>query len=110
LKIFSIKILKTYSQEFIDYFFEQASHIGYFTKEIAVQTLCDYLYQAETKIADLIRLASRFSDKRLEESCKRVVFYGADSIEMVKTVLLQKLDSLPLTHNTDIYGQLELFY
>lgn len=98
-----------YSKDFIDHFLTQALKIGEFTREIAVQILCDYLYQAETKIANLIRLGSRFGDIRLEKSCKRALFYGVDSFHMVEIVLLQKLDFLPLSHNMDIFGQLKLF-
>ena len=63
----------------------------------------------ETAIYSFFRLGNRFSKKRLEAACKRVLFYGHDSIDMVKTVLMQKLDLLPLDRKTDVYGQPELF-
>jgi hypothetical protein len=60
-------------------------------------------------VGSFLRLARRFSEKRLESACQRVLFYGFDSIDMIKTVLTESLDMLPLDSNTDIYGQPELF-
>ena len=60
-------------------------------------------------IGSFLRLSGRFSEKRLESACQRVLFYGFDSLDMIRTVLMERLDMLPLDSNTDIYGQPELF-
>lgn len=98
-----------YSQDYLDQFLNQTAKIGLYTKEIANQTVLNYKYQAESAIASILRIASYFSDSRMEAACKRVIFYGFHSMRMVKTVLMEKLDKLPLNHDTDIYGGRWLF-
>jgi hypothetical protein len=86
-----------------------ASSFGNSTATIAEIAWAVALRSTEATIYSFLRLAHRYSEKKLEAACKRVLFYGFDSIDMVKTVLIQKLDLLPLDRGTDIYGQPELF-
>lgn len=88
---------------------KEARTIGEFTFEIIKHSWLNHLLSAESEISTLFRYGARLSDQRLEGACKRTVFYGHTSSQVVKTVLLQRLDSLPLNHKTDIYGQYMLF-
>lgn len=47
--------------------------------------------------------------KRIEAVCKRAVFYGSFSLKTANRILLENLDYLPLSINTDIFGQQFLF-
>jgi hypothetical protein len=86
-----------------------ASSFGNSSATIAEIAWAVSMRTTEASIYSFLRLAHRYSGKRLEAACKRVLFYGFDSIDMVKIVLFQKLDLLPLNRKTDIYGQPELF-
>jgi hypothetical protein len=86
-----------------------ASSFGNSTSAIAEIAWAAAQRSAEVAVYSFLRLAHRYSGKRLENACKRVLFYGFDSIDLVKTVLILKLDLLSLDCKTDIYGQPELF-
>jgi hypothetical protein len=86
-----------------------ASMLGPATTIIAKIKWASSLHLAESAINSFLRLSRRIAPERLEAACERVLFYGFDSIDMVKTVLMQRLDSLPLDPKTDIWGQPELF-
>lgn len=86
-----------------------ASSVGKSSAAIAEIAWAVGQRSTEATIYSFLRLAHRYSGKRLEAACKRVLFYGFDSIDMVKTVLIQKLDLLPFDRKTDLYGQPELF-
>ncbi len=86
-----------------------AASIGPCTEILAKIKWTSSIHQAESNIKYFLRLARRMSQERLEAACERVLFYGFDSFDMVRTVLMQRLDSLPLDRNTDIWGQPELF-
>lgn len=88
---------------------EEARETGPFTAEIMKHIWLNHLNNAETEINVLFRFGYRFSIDRLEAACKRVVFYGLTSPDLVKIILFQRLDSLELDHSTDIYGQYKLF-
>jgi hypothetical protein len=88
---------------------EEARDTGPFTTEIMKHIWLNHLHKAESEINLLFRFGYRFSLDRLEAACKRVIFYGLTSPDLVKTVLFSRLDSLELNHTTDIYGQYKLF-
>jgi hypothetical protein len=88
---------------------QHASSVGPSASIIARIAWASSIRIVESAVNSFLRLARRISPERLEAACKRVLFYGFDSIDMVKTVLMQRLDSLPLDPKTDIYGQPELF-
>jgi hypothetical protein len=67
------------------------------------------MHEASTAVTSFFSPGSHFPDSCLEAACQRVLIYGLDSPHMVKTLLIQNLDSLPLDHKTDIYGQFRLF-
>jgi hypothetical protein len=81
-----------------------SSSFGKSTTAIAEIAWSASLRSTEAVIYSFFRLAHRFSGKRLEAACKRVLFYGFDSLDLVKTVLLANLDNLPLDRKTDIFG------
>jgi hypothetical protein len=88
---------------------QNASSIGPSATAMARINWASSLRIAESDINSFLRLARRMSPARLEAACKRVLFYGFDSIDTVKAVLLQRLDMLSLDPKTDIYGQPDLF-
>jgi hypothetical protein len=88
---------------------QHASSIGPCTAIMARIVWASSIRIAESAINSFLRLERRIPPERLEAACERVLFYGYDSIDMVKTVMTQRLDSLPLDPKTDIYGQPELF-
>jgi hypothetical protein len=45
------------------------------------------------------------SYKRIEAVCKRAVFYGSCSLKTANLIIIENLDYLPLSINTDIFGQ-----
>ena len=47
----------------------------------------------------------KYSYCRIEAVCKRSVFYGSCSLGTANLVFIEKLDYLPLSINTDIFGQ-----
>jgi hypothetical protein len=63
----------------------------------------------QSVVNTFLHLVRSFSEKRLSAACKRVSFYGLASIDTIRTVLIEKLDMLPLDPKTDIYGQPDLF-
>lgn len=88
---------------------EEARSFGPFTVEISKHIWLNQLRKAESEINSLLRFGYRFSQERLEAACKRVVFYDLTSPALVELVLFERLDTLPLDHATDIYGQRFLF-
>jgi hypothetical protein len=98
-----------YEAELYSRFIQDAKLVGHCTCEMVKILWANQLNETSHAISSFFSLGSHFSDKRLEAASQRVLFYGLDSPHMVKTVLLQNLDSLPLDHKTDIYGQFRLF-
>ena len=88
---------------------KECHDFGPFTMEIVSHIWLNHLHKAEAAIKSLLQFGYRFTAERLEEACKRVVFYGLSSPALVEAVLFEHLDSLPLDHSTDIYGQYKLF-
>ena len=90
-------------------FNQHASSVGPSASIVARIAWTSSIRIAESAVNSFLRLARRISPERLEAACKCVLFYGFDSIDMVKSVIAQKLDSLPLDPKTDIWGQPDLF-
>jgi hypothetical protein len=90
-------------------FVRKVSVFGKASGKIAAHLWITGILKAEAAVLSLGRLTRRFSSQRFEAACERVLFYGYNSSRMVKMVLLQKLDLLPLDAATDIYGQPSLF-
>jgi hypothetical protein len=88
---------------------EEARDFGPFTVEICKHVWLNHLHKAESEINLLMRFGYRFPQERFEAACKRVIFYDLTSPALVEQVLLERLDTLPLDHATDIYGQRLLF-
>lgn len=89
--------------------FREASDFGGFTVEIVKHIWLNHLFLAESEIKSLFRYGYRLSYQRLEAASTRAVFYGHISSNMVKTILIEKLDQLVLDHSIDVYGQKRLF-
>lgn len=84
--------------------FHQADLTGKYTAEIVKHTWLNHLLRAEAEIESLFQYGCRLSTKRLESACRRAVFYKQISSKMIKTILIQRLDLLPLAKSTDIWG------
>lgn len=90
--------------------FHEADSTGKYTAEIVKHTWLNHLLRAEVEIESLFQYGCRFSRKRLESACQRAVFYKQISSKMIKTILIQRLDLLPLVESTDIWGQNMLLF
>lgn len=88
---------------------KDAFEFGQFTVEIVKHTWLNHLFRAEAEVQGLLRYGYRLSERRLEAACKRAIFYDQTSTNMVKTILIERLDLLTLDHYTDVYGQYSLF-
>jgi hypothetical protein len=86
-----------------------ALYFGDFTVEIVKHTWLNHLFRAESEVYNMFDYGYRMSGKRLEAACRRAIFYGQTSTTVVKTIMLERLDTLSLDHGTDIYGQYTLF-
>jgi len=86
-----------------------SSDFGEFTVEIVKHTWLNHLFRAEAEVQGLLRYGYRLSDQRLEAACRRAIFYNQTSTNMVKTILIERLDLLTLDQRTDVYGQYTLF-
>jgi hypothetical protein len=53
----------------------------------------------------LLQLADRYTKFRLEEACRRAVFYGQGNYRTVKQILRRGADRLPRSSQTDIWGR-----
>ena len=87
--------------------FSQAKETGCYTEYFASYIWKQQLSQTCSLLTRFLNL-KRFSSQRLEAACRRSLFYGHYSYEMVLFILKNQLDSLPLDFNSDLYGQLFL--
>jgi len=71
-------------------------------ESIWVRAVMTALYDIER----FLKLADAHSPTRLETASKRAIFHGHGDHRTVDYILMKHLDSLPLSHYTDIDGQL----
>jgi hypothetical protein len=71
-------------------------------ENIWVRTVMTALYDIER----FLKLADIHSPKRLEAASRRAIFHGHGDHRTVDHILMKHLDSLPLSHYSDIDGQL----
>lgn len=64
-----------------------------------------YIYNGLNKLLQLKKL---YSSKRIEEACKRALFYDHTELADIAYILNNDLDKLKLDEKTDIQGQLYL--
>lgn len=84
---------------------EKVSAIGPSVCTLVDLTWTTTLWELQSSINSFLYLDKLYSEKRLEAACARALFYTYDSIETVKSILVQNLDLLPLDCDTDIFGQ-----
>ena len=90
--------------------FHEADLTGKYTSEIVKHIWLNHLLRAESEVESLFQYGSRLSAKRLETACHRAVFYKQISSKIIKTILIQRLDRLPLSEGADIWGQNMLLF
>jgi hypothetical protein len=67
----------------------------------------NWAYELENtccKLRWFLKLADKYSASRLEAAAKRAVFYKLESINLIKLLLEERLDALPLTNEIDFFG------
>lgn len=85
---------------------EHMVHCDHYTRTMAEAIHEEGMKHIEQQLMQLLRFASRYSSKRLEDACHRTLYYGYNSIKLVQYVLQHRLDRLPLSPQADIYGQM----
>jgi hypothetical protein len=88
---------------------KQADMVGPCTSEVILRLWIDHLMSLYDRLNGLFALGNRWSDERLEKACIRALFYDFHSLKIIRSIILEQLDQLPLSFDTDIYGQLNLF-
>jgi hypothetical protein len=89
-------------------FVRDARIVDQFIFEMMKILWANHLNEICNAVTSFFSIVPHFSDKRIETASRRILFYGLDSPHMVKTLLIQNLDSLPLDHKTDIYSRFRL--
>ena len=90
--------------------FHEADLSGKYTAEIVKHIWLNHLLRGESEIESLFQYGSRLSAKRLEAACHRAVFHKQITSKMIKHILIQRLDFLPLSKGADIWGQNMLLF
>jgi len=88
--------------------FRQANLIGVHTDLFARHLYLQEYQKLVAALDRLLRLRVRFSHSRLEAACQRASFYGSSSFDTLTLILRHRLDRLPLSPQSDIFGQLFL--
>jgi hypothetical protein len=93
--------------EMIEYWtiLEKASAIGPSVCTFVDLNWTKVLWELQSSITLFLNMADNYSGERLEAACTRALFYGDNSLEMIKTILEQNFDLFPLDYGTDIFGQ-----
>ena len=86
-----------------------ADIIGPATAEVVLRLWKDFQVNVFYRIHNVFDLAYRSSEERLEDACQRALFYDFHSLRILQTIISEQLDQLPLTRQTDVYGQPLLF-
>ena len=86
------KAIGKYVRLFIQYAWEKKAHDSY------------------SHLKSILSLAKKYKNNRLNSACKRAVYYAYYSPDIIKHILYLNLDSLPLSINSDIYGQKYLLF
>lgn len=63
-----------------------------------------YLLDAFEHCSRVLRLADRYSTRRLEAACRRALYYGQANYRTIRRILHRGADKLPLEVGTDIWG------
>lgn len=93
--------------EMIEYWtiLKKASAIGPSVCTFVDLTWTTVLWELQRSINSLFNMAKYYTGERLEAACTRALFYGEDSLEIIKIILEQNFDLLPLDYDTGISGQ-----
>lgn len=91
----NIRFVKNWS---MDHFTKQALEIGQNTYEYCCKIfeVKSHPEQAYKACLGILKLASKFSNQRMEQACKRAAFYEAYTYHSIKSILEQGIDQLEL--------------
>ena len=84
---------------------KQAEKIGPSSAKIAAYVWAYKAIQSYQSGLEFLKLSEKYSYERFEKSCERALFYKYETAEAVELVLQKRLETLPLTYCTDIFGQ-----
>jgi predicted NAD-dependent protein-ADP-ribosyltransferase YbiA (DUF1768 family) len=107
-------------ENFSDHTFQNATLFRQTDKEAAkigrnVRTMLNKLWAIEYNVSycniiKFLKLAKKYSKKRLERACERAIYYNRGDEKTVIMILKNGLDHLSLSEETDVYGQQELVF
>jgi hypothetical protein len=89
---------------------DQASALGPFVIALVQSLWTDGVLRTADAASRLFHLAELYDPDRLEEACRRSLFYRRTDYPTVERILRQNLDRLPLNPYADINGQLSLWH
>ena len=72
-----------------------ASRLGPSVALVAQEVFADQAVDAMRPVRALIRLADKYTTKRLEAACRRAMHFATPSYRSVKNILVHELDRLP---------------
>ena len=87
---------------------DKANKIGFHTGCFILEKWDTEIIMIYQKLRKILCLANNFSYQRLEKACERAYFYKKEHTDIIKMILKQGLDALPMDLNTDIFGQYKL--
>jgi hypothetical protein len=64
-----------------------------------------YLLDGLAHCQRLLDLGRRYSTLRLDRACQRAMYYGQGDYRTVKRILHRRLDQLPQSPSTDVWGR-----
>lgn len=65
-----------------------------------------YLLDGMSGCLRLLELSQRYSRARLEQACRRAMYYGHGNYRTVRRILQLGIEYLPQTPQTDVWGRL----
>ncbi len=83
---------------------KQAEQIGPSSAKIAGYIWAHKAIQSYQTVRQFLKLSGKYTYERFEKSCERALFYKYESADAVELVLQKRLENLPLTYCTDIFG------
>ena len=88
---------------------DQASILGPFVTALAQSLWTEGVLSTTEHAVRLFRLAKLYEPKRLDDACRRALFYRKTDYLTVERILYENIDTLPLNPYADLNGQLTLW-
>jgi len=88
---------------------DQASVLGPFVTAFVQSLWTEGVLSTTEHAVRLFRLAKLYEPERLDDACRRTLFYRKTDYLTVERILRENLDTLPLNPYADVNGQLTLW-